>query len=358
MIKLTVTNRNTKATSDHECHQESITIGRQEGCDVLLDSQTVSRKHAEIVRINQDYFIFDNESGNGTLHNGVRLKPHEKQFLNDNDVLRIEEFELRVHLDVQLRKTDETDSGIIEIKMIKKVLAALDSEESPYLEGLSAPITGKKVHFTANVQEIVIGRDSTCELHVDTAVVSRRHAVLQKKWGGIAVTDLSSKNGTFVNGEKITERELKDGDRVSFGDIETLFKNPEQIDLDALSREYEKKKEKEPKPPQPAAEETPPPSADAVSAEAMMTASDNPDMDMTSSDLKIEDESTGEDKPQPVEESVEEEAEEHTPLPNSKNLLTDLKDFFTGLSALEIIFISIGLLVFFVAVFTIISLLS
>ncbi|MBC7794773.1 MAG: FHA domain-containing protein, partial [Clostridia bacterium] len=53
--------------------------------------------------------------------------------------------------------------------------------------------------------------------------VSRTHAVLTVDGGSVTVEDLSSSNGTFVNGVKIGRRELRNGDTVRFGNIEFRF---------------------------------------------------------------------------------------------------------------------------------------
>jgi S1-C subfamily serine protease len=64
-------------------------------------------------------------------------------------------------------------------------------------------------------QRFVIGRDEACNLVLDDAKVSRRHAYLQEVDGGVEVGDLGSSNGTFVNGHRI-ERP------VSFGPGDSL----------------------------------------------------------------------------------------------------------------------------------------
>ena len=56
------------------------------------------------------------------------------------------------------------------------------------------------------------------EFDKSTKAVSRRHAAIEHGPCGYSITDLGSKAGTFVNGEKISEPcLLKNGDRVSFG---------------------------------------------------------------------------------------------------------------------------------------------
>ncbi len=66
---------------------------------------------------------------------------------------------------------------------------------------------------------MLVGRAPTCDVPVFDPTVSRRHAELSLVSGGVKVADLGSANGTFVNGEKITERTAKAGDVVTFGKV-------------------------------------------------------------------------------------------------------------------------------------------
>ncbi|MEQ1869742.1 MAG: SpoIIE family protein phosphatase [Vicinamibacterales bacterium] len=64
---------------------------------------------------------------------------------------------------------------------------------------------------------LTFGRRSECDIRVTGADVSRQHAELVNQDGKIVLRDSGSKFGTFVNGEKITERELKPGDTIGLG---------------------------------------------------------------------------------------------------------------------------------------------
>ncbi len=66
----------------------------------------------------------------------------------------------------------------------------------------------------------VIGRASTCDLVINDTSVSRRHAQVAVTDGTCVVTDLGSRNGTYVNGDQIEKTELRDGDRLIFGEIQ------------------------------------------------------------------------------------------------------------------------------------------
>ena len=52
--------------------------------------------------------------------------------------------------------------------------------------------------------ESVIGRDRACAIHMDADSVSRHHARLNVTGREVSIEDLGSKNGTWVDGERIT----------------------------------------------------------------------------------------------------------------------------------------------------------
>lgn len=82
-----------------------------------------------------------------------------------------------------------------------------------------------------NVQEFelqagvtVIGRGSNCNLTIEDVLMSRDHAQVRVSDGRVTITDLGSRNGTWVNGSRIEdELELHDGDRLRFGSTEARF---------------------------------------------------------------------------------------------------------------------------------------
>lgn len=68
-----------------------------------------------------------------------------------------------------------------------------------------------------------IGRTSRNRLRLRHAHISRTHAAIEKVDGELCICDKGSRNGTFVNGERIASAPLKDGDRVAFGNVELVF---------------------------------------------------------------------------------------------------------------------------------------
>jgi pSer/pThr/pTyr-binding forkhead associated (FHA) protein len=64
-----------------------------------------------------------------------------------------------------------------------------------------------------------IGRRQDCDLCLPISVASRKHCEINMDQGRLMVRDLSSKNGTFVNGQKIEEVRLKPGDQLRVGPV-------------------------------------------------------------------------------------------------------------------------------------------
>jgi pSer/pThr/pTyr-binding forkhead associated (FHA) protein len=64
---------------------------------------------------------------------------------------------------------------------------------------------------------MVIGRSSSCQLVLADDTVSRRHAELRIQDGRWLLRDLGSSNGTWVNGRRVVEAEVRPGDTVHLG---------------------------------------------------------------------------------------------------------------------------------------------
>jgi serine/threonine protein kinase len=67
---------------------------------------------------------------------------------------------------------------------------------------------------------IVLGRAVGCDLKVFDERVSRRHATIMLDETGAHLADLSSANGTFIAGKRVTRARLADGDRLKVADTE------------------------------------------------------------------------------------------------------------------------------------------
>ena len=69
-----------------------------------------------------------------------------------------------------------------------------------------------------------IGRDPSNDLVLPDAMVSRRHALIECRGSQFYLRDCNSSNGSLVNGDRVTERSLRDGDLVAIGSARLLFR--------------------------------------------------------------------------------------------------------------------------------------
>jgi hypothetical protein len=66
---------------------------------------------------------------------------------------------------------------------------------------------------------LLLGRDAACDVVVDDASVSRRHAVVEKRPEGWLILDQKSANGTFVDGQRVIQAFLRAGQELRLGSV-------------------------------------------------------------------------------------------------------------------------------------------
>ena len=81
--------------------------------------------------------------------------------------------------------------------------------------------TGQR--FTLGEHTVTVGRRPECNIVLGDPKVSRNHAEIRPHGDGFIVVDLGSTNGTTVNGVRIAERVLRDGDEIRFGSTQIRF---------------------------------------------------------------------------------------------------------------------------------------
>jgi len=106
--------------------------------------------------------------------------------------------------------------------MRTKPLAAT-STALPWLERY-APESSKPEVIEIGSVPFTIGRSEECDYQIASSRVSRTHAEISKSAGGYALRDLGSTNGTFVNGQKIEQVRLNEGDLVVIADVELTYR--------------------------------------------------------------------------------------------------------------------------------------
>jgi len=72
---------------------------------------------------------------------------------------------------------------------------------------------------------LTIGRDPSNDLVLADSMVSRRHAVVEHRGSQFFLRDCNSVNGSVVNGDRVGERSLRDGDLLAIGSMRLLFRD-------------------------------------------------------------------------------------------------------------------------------------
>jgi pSer/pThr/pTyr-binding forkhead associated (FHA) protein len=104
----------------------------------------------------------------------------------------------------------------LDARVRRDAASAEPAEPGRYIEvqgpeqTLMIPLGGGVVH---------IGRGLTADLRLDESSVSRRHAVLVARNDGTRILDDRSANGTYVNGRRIVQRDLRNGDVIVLGRV-------------------------------------------------------------------------------------------------------------------------------------------
>jgi pSer/pThr/pTyr-binding forkhead associated (FHA) protein len=79
--------------------------------------------------------------------------------------------------------------------------------------------------FTLRGEECVVGRSDYCSVLVAHSSISRVHASITNRDGAMFIQDLGSRNGTFVNGERVGSDpvRLRPGDAVRLGSLDATI---------------------------------------------------------------------------------------------------------------------------------------
>jgi pSer/pThr/pTyr-binding forkhead associated (FHA) protein/S1-C subfamily serine protease len=206
-----------------ELHDTVVQLGRDASATIPFtgeDARVVSTRHAELRQAGDGWRLVDLGSRNGTYLNGRRVEGDVPIAVGDE--FRLGETGPRL-------KVLAFGAGVPEATLAELPAPVLPSgpgpslrppEARPYGITLIATATGRR--FEAQGTRIRIGRGKECEVRAvegSEGIVSRVHAELSVgPSGGLSLRDVGSKNGTFLNGDRIQEAmPVRIGDRITLG---------------------------------------------------------------------------------------------------------------------------------------------
>jgi pSer/pThr/pTyr-binding forkhead associated (FHA) protein len=240
---------------------QSLVFGREASCEVVITSKDVSRRHAEIMPTPQGYVVVDS-STNGTYVNGQRVQG--QLMLARADVIRIGDHDFRFYADAAPQP--QAPPPVAEGRLANTLFgvkvpgvaagqrpsaappaaparpsaaaqppaaepppapAAASKGELAHLVIRSGMLKGQRLPVRTTLANI--GRADYNDLVLPDDSVSTVHAKLQRREGIWVIVDAGSTNGTYADGERVTdEAPLSPGALLRFGEVRAFFEPVDQ----------------------------------------------------------------------------------------------------------------------------------
>ncbi len=253
----------------------SLTFGRSASAGLSIVSDTLSREHGRLEKIEDQIFATDLDSRNGLKINGQRI--WQRTAVNVGDTISVGDVTITLAI-ADSPPPVETDAGSTEVEIEVETSAnprvesaaeppAIDAaflpaadppkaggvflEDSRIVDGSASlmgddlpglrsyeqtipdgdhapidtapPMMQRKV-ISVGEGQLILGRDPACDQPLDSLQVSRRHAQVSRRGQRVEVRDLRSTNGTTVNGQTIRDAvTLSPGDRLGLGPFRFEF---------------------------------------------------------------------------------------------------------------------------------------
>jgi FhaA, N-terminal domain/FHA domain len=148
-----------------------------------------------------------------------------KVILEDDDDLAIGEFGIATRMVQQGEPAEQQASGrtmIYRPSEPQPTEAASAADLGVQPEVVSLTVDGKKHEVTS--RRTLIGRSRECDVRIEDAAASRRHAELRQEGTAYWIVDLDSTNGLEVNGLRTKRAKLDHGDKITIGATEISFR--------------------------------------------------------------------------------------------------------------------------------------
>jgi len=205
-----------------ELNREVTRLGRDPEAEVVIDAAAavVSRRHAEIKKTGDQFFISDLKSFNGTLVDGKRITETVALFDGDEIQLGVGGPLLRMidpaHPAGAKKSAGVPSASQAAIPSAFGQIAAIASRQtivstgSGSLQSTTPPGSAQpqllaRLSFDTRPQ-LSVGRAPDNDLRLDGLQISNHHARFARTNGSVTVEDAGSTNGVYVNGDRISGR--------------------------------------------------------------------------------------------------------------------------------------------------------
>ncbi len=187
-----------------------LSVGRSAEAGLVVNDLRLSRKHFQIERRADSWYLKDLGSSSGTLVNGKRVA------------------------EVKLSPLDTIAAGDTTFQYLLRMIEAPRVEVQVVAAAPSAPSSVPRVALSKD--RILFGRGGECDVVLASPMISRKHAAISKQNSALVLEDLGSANGLFVNGRLVRRHTLAKGDRIRIGPFVLTFDGTELAQEDQQGR--------------------------------------------------------------------------------------------------------------------------
>jgi pSer/pThr/pTyr-binding forkhead associated (FHA) protein len=198
----------------------SLLIGRDPRSDLVLENKAVSRRHVFMQAVAGRLLVIDLQSRTKVYWEGEET-PRDRGWLDPGHFIQVGPYRIRR---TACNAGDINDGG-------PRALMAPVDQQQPEADplpraALELPIRTSEAASLWPVEGefAMVGSSDDCQLVLTDESVSRQHAALVATRSGLWVVDLVTREGVYVNGERIRWAWLADGDTLRFGRLTFILR--------------------------------------------------------------------------------------------------------------------------------------
>ena len=210
---------------------QSLTIGRLDKNNIVIENLAVSGRHAKIDALEDGYLLTDLKSKNGSFVNEKQVTSH---WLENNDVITIGKHTLVFAYKEGEKQFESAASGMMDKTMVMDTAAHRDllaksvpdmaAMEKKEPIGILSFLSGGEGEIELTKKLTKIGKDSSSDIKVGGMMVGKTAATISKRPQGYHLSYVEGMSKPKVNNEAVKESVLlKEFDIIEIGSVKMEF---------------------------------------------------------------------------------------------------------------------------------------